>query len=116
MLSRVAGNLYGTAKKTKPIMVRYPYPRTVEQELEGVSRALTRLDTNGGAKTVLLMATYWPLSIVNPAWIKRLRYLLTEIESKGVFIVTGSGNGGLVSFFFTNNFAYKIFILVMPLC
>lgn len=110
MLDRAAGHLHGVAKKIDPIIVRIPTLRTaIEYYMQGLRHIL--YDLGDGKRSVLLMALYWPRYEAGGAFVfrgedgsdgydavrKTMGDLLREITKKGVTVVTGSGNKGLVS-------------------
>ncbi|KAK2808540.1 hypothetical protein FQN50_004571 [Emmonsiellopsis sp. PD_5] len=114
MLSRVGGFKNGVAKKVSPVVVRVPRRHQfgggarITDYLEGVSTVLDDVGTQG-KRAILLMAFYYPR--INPitnlplfrdfegrddsdGFRIRLRDLLRELIRRGVYPVTGAGNGG----------------------
>lgn len=115
MLGMVAGAKLGIAKKVKPVLVRVP--RRSEfgggaspmDYLEGVS--LVNDAFNGKSKetkAILSLSWCYTLALYTGGvqntlaqsgfeiWKIRLYRLITSLIEKGVFVVTGSGNSGVV--------------------
>lgn len=120
MVSRVAGNLHGLAKKANVIVVRVPRrdghdtrSATNEDYLEGVAKVTDDVVARRKLRAVLNMSwIYYRFSEGRPSFPKpenpmeddsdgfriRLRMMLRYLISIGVVPVTGSGNSGLVIF------------------
>jgi len=100
MLSKVAGATLGTAKKITPILVQVKTPFSPYHYLDAlnkVSRDFGTGDGTGKTQAVVLMAWNYGKAIdrggITDAWIKEIIVVLNELAGKGVFLVTGSGNG-----------------------
>ncbi len=123
MLSIVAGNILGVAKRLQPILVRLPRRRptgggfTPEDWLKGLESISSDLGPRESTelKGILLLAQDWiaeafrrrdpqrPSEIVTDArgnfiidfegFTTQARALLVQLQSKGVLIVSGAGNG-----------------------
>jgi hypothetical protein len=125
MLSKVAGHLYGVAKRVTPVLVRVPRVTTRQVAtdpegrpiitpdfppptayLDGVSKALDDWRQNKQAtfKTAtILMSWYYllenlPAGDAGTAFVAKLYQLISELASLGVLPVTGAGNDDLVSY------------------
>lgn len=70
MLSKIAGNLYGVAKKAKPVLVRVSRNANKEHWLDGLSAITDDLGARSdkGANSVLSMSFYYPPEHVSPGW------------------------------------------------
>lgn len=99
MLSKVAGDAYGVAKKASPVLVRVPRFANKEDWLDGLSAITDDLEARSdkGAKSVLSMSFYYPPDQVSPGWLRMARTHLRWHASQGILLVTGSGNAGAVS-------------------
>lgn len=99
MLSKVAGDVYGVAKKVNPVLVRVPRFANKEDWLDGLSAITDDLGARSdkGAKSVLSMSFYYPPDQVSPAWVRMARIHLRWHASQGILPVAGSGNDGAVS-------------------
>lgn len=99
MLSKVAGNVYGVAKKVNPVLVRVPRFANTESWLDGLSAITDDLGarSDNSAKSVLSMSFYYPPDRVTPAWVSKAKMHLQWHASHGILPVTGSGNTGAVS-------------------
>ena len=109
MLSKVAGNLYGVAKKANPVLVRVPRGASPQDYLDGLSAITDDLETrtDKGAKSVLVMPFYYPPDTVGPGWMRLARIHLRWHASQGILPVAGSGNGGAVSHNFGIIYRYR---------
>jgi hypothetical protein len=109
MLSHVCGHSLGVARNVNPVLVRVP---TLKNGIEYYMEGLRRVHDDIGDKkhAVVLLSLYWPRFVNNqPLWVndqgqdgydairKTFKDLISGIISKGATVVTGSGNGGLVS-------------------
>lgn len=118
MLSLIAGKSLGTAKYSKPYVVRLPRKSSAgggwspEDFLETVAEAANAMESRDGAAGVVLLAHYYPRSRFfrvrgeksagigdvtfdeSLGFEKRLDTIVNEIASKGYLIVTAAGNGG----------------------
>ena len=119
MLSNVAGNTLGVAKRINPVLVRVPRVSILtstqtgppvaggnappERYLDAVSAVNDARGTNGtAANAVMLMAWFYPRSQFrdrngvdqSEGFRYRLWFLISQVVNKGVIPVTGSGNQG----------------------
>lgn len=114
MLSLVAGRTWGIVKGVNPIIVRLPAPRATGNFVDNKPVTATyssqdwidylgEIDTDLGppvsqqqdARAVVLIATYWPRSILTggvAGFENQMYGLLESIIKKGAIVVTGSGN------------------------
>lgn len=117
MLSLIAGDRLGIAKKVKPYMVRVPRRSPFgggashEDWLVGVAKVLERYEQESETPVaVLALSWYWTEELYNGypdaaakgaetflGFRKRLAALINLLIKRGVFVVTGSGNDGPVS-------------------
>lgn len=109
MLSRVAGHKYGVAKSINPIIVRVPSPPKIKNYLNGVQRVIEDIGS-GNKQAIVSLSWFYPRTDPLGRFIIHndngedtsedprvaLRGMLRLLGSKGVTVVTGSGNDGRV--------------------
>ncbi|KAI2620878.1 peptidase S8/S53 domain-containing protein [Hypomontagnella submonticulosa] len=107
MLSRVAGHKYGVAKSINPIIVRVPSPPKIKNYLNGVQRVIEDIGS-GNKQAIVSLSWFYPRTDPLGRFIIHndngedtsedprvaLRGMLRLLGSKGVTVVTGSGNDG----------------------
>lgn len=116
MLSRMGGHIYGVAKNANPVIVRMPkrpgLVNTVEDYLEGIQKIVDDVGSSN-KRAVVSMSWFYPRQLAGGIFTFKdvnggdasdaprdtLRRMLRFLASKGVTLVTGSGNNGFVSRF-----------------
>lgn len=108
MLSKVTGHKLGVAKKVSPILVRLGKGAQPDDWVRALSLVSVDLgprppdDQPADTRAILSMSFQYPIDGPDaPGNIENLIddmiRLMNELEHKGVFMLTGSGNAGYVS-------------------
>ena len=104
MLSKIVGHTLGVAKKATPIIVKVEDFLSAESWYDALAAVSKDLDSDvtppGNIKAIVSMSFYFPADgegAPPPEYEQKLLKLLQELEHKGAFMVTGSGNEGWVS-------------------
>lgn len=102
MLSKVAGELYGTEKNINPVIVRVPYTNgkmsVAARYLRGIQLTLEDVLKKPGIKNPVV-----PMSISFPrqklekqmdadAWMSEFKAILQRLAQSRAILITGSGN------------------------
>ncbi|KAK7408694.1 hypothetical protein QQX98_009108 [Neonectria punicea] len=111
ILSRMGGHIHGIAKNASPVIVRMPRRpaavNPVEDYLEGIQKIVDDVGS-GNKRAVVSMSWFYPRQLAGGVFTFKdlnggdasdaprdtLRRLLRLLASKGVSLMTGSGNNG----------------------
>jgi hypothetical protein len=100
MMDKVLGDRYGIAKRlTSPIVVKLEGIKDRADFLDCVSKTVDDFIFNRtpGEKAVVNMSVFFPDVVVSSGWIDRLRFLLQNMVTVGMFVVVPAGNYPSVS-------------------